>query len=173
MNLNDVIKELGFIDFGDICRNCEANCCRRFYAVLLPEEELLFKEYSFTISTPLGIVKAIGSKNGRPCPYLSEDNLCKIYSMRPFDCRIWPVIMYYDLKTGDRVIYLDLQCPAVTKDRLPKEVVDKVVEILRRIDVDEEWLKRYTLAPWPNTLKEIIRVSHSQKSDEIILYNKT
>ncbi|MCX8199263.1 MAG: YkgJ family cysteine cluster protein [Sulfolobales archaeon] len=164
MNLGNVAKELSFIDFGDICKNCEANCCRRFYAVLLPEEELLFKESSFTVSTPLGAVKAIGSRNGKPCPYLSEDNLCKIYSMRPFDCRIWPVIMYYDLKTGDKVIYLDLQCPAVIKNTLSKEVVDKVIEVLKKINVDEEWLKKYTLAPWPNTLKEITRINSPQNS---------
>ncbi len=162
MDLKDAVKELGFIDFGDICRDCKANCCRRFYAVLLPEEEPLFKESSFNVPTPLGAVKAIGSKDGKPCPYLSEDNLCKIYPVRPFDCKIWPVIMYYDSKTGDRVIYLDLQCPAVTENRLPKEVVNKIVEVLRKTNVDEEWLKRYTLAPWPNTLREIA-VVHKTK----------
>jgi len=56
-----------FVDFGSICSNCTENCCRRFYAVLLPEEEGEFSSSSFEVPTELGCVRAIGARNGRPC----------------------------------------------------------------------------------------------------------
>ncbi|MEM1541127.1 MAG: YkgJ family cysteine cluster protein [Ignisphaera sp.] len=147
---------LGFVDFGNICATCKDNCCKKFYAILLPEEEKTI-EHSFDVSTPLGSVKAIGSRKDIPCPYLNERGFCKIYRFRPFDCRVWPVIMYYDFERNEKVIYLDMDCPAAAEDRIPKEVIDKIVNVLKNIDINVEWLKKYTLAPWPNNLKEIAR----------------
>lgn len=146
-----------FVDFGSICSNCNVNCCKRFYAILLPEEEEEFSQNSFMVETELGCIKAIGSRNGEPCPFLDGNGRCKIYSNRPLDCRIRPVIIYYDFKTGERVVYLDLDCPAVSKGLVPREFVERVVEEFRKIHIDEEWLKKYTLAPWPNHLVEIYR----------------
>jgi Fe-S-cluster containining protein len=147
---------LNFVDFGEICKFCNINCCRRFYAVLLPEEEGLY-EHSFEIETPIGKVKAIGSNQGKSCPYLDEKGLCRIYSIRPFDCRLWPVMMYYDFDRDEKVVYLDLDCPAVKGNRIPEILIKKIIEVLKNIDIDKEWLKKYTLAPWPNNLREIMR----------------
>ena len=146
-----------FVDFGSICSNCTENCCRRFYAVLLPEEEGEFSSSSFEVPTELGCVRAIGARNGRPCPYLDEAGRCRIYRDRPLDCRLWPVMVYYDFRTGERVVHLDLDCPAVAEGRIPRELVDRIVEEIRKLEIDEEWLKRYTLAPWPNHLVELCR----------------
>ncbi len=151
-------ERFAFVDFGSICSGCSNNCCRRFYAVLLPEEEEEFREASFEVRTELGSVRAIGSRGGTPCPYLDKSGLCSIYPKRPLDCRLWPVMMYYDFSAGDRVVYLDLDCPATATGRIPKEVVDNIVRELGRVDIDEEWLKKYTLAPWPNNLVEIARL---------------
>jgi len=148
---------LSFVDFGDICKSCNINCCKRFYAVLLPEEEKLF-EHSFDVKTPLGKVKAIGFNRGRSCPYLDEKGLCRIYGLRPFDCRIWPVMLYYDFNKDEKVVYLDLDCPAAQENRIPTSLIEKIVEVIKKIDIDKEWLKKYTLAPWPNNLKEIARL---------------
>lgn len=74
------------------------------------------------------------------------------------DCRVWPVIMYYDFKTNERVIYLDLDCEAVRENRVPVSLINKIVEVLKNTPLDDEWLKKYTLAPWPNNLIEIARV---------------
>lgn len=148
-----------FVDFWSICSGCHLNCCRRFYAVLLPEEEEEFKDVSFEVRTELGSVRAVGSRGGAPCPYLDEAGRCTIYPRRPLDCRLWPVMMYYDFRTGDRVVYLDLDCPAASSGRIPREFVDSVVRKLEEVDIDEEWLKRYTLAPWPNRLVEVARLS--------------
>lgn len=147
-----------FVDFSSICSNCSNNCCRRFYAVLLPEEEGEFSESSFEIPTPLGCVRAIGSRDGKPCPYLDEAGRCGIYRNRPLDCRLWPVMLYYDFKTGERVVYLDLDCPAASEGRIPRELIDTIVGELKKLVIDEDWLKRYTLAPWPNNLVELCRL---------------
>ena len=149
--------KLSFVDFGNICSNCTENCCRRFYAVLLPEEENEFKDVSFTIMTERGLVKCIGSNSGKPCPFLDESGKCTIYSKRPLDCRLWPVLVYIDFKTRERVVYLDLDCPAVREGRLPIEVVKKIMETIKNLELSDEWLEKYTLAPWPNNLIEITR----------------
>ena len=150
-------KKLSFVNFGEVCRGCSVNCCKKFYAVLLPDEEGVFNGVSFDIETRLGSVKAIGSYGGRQCIFLDENGLCRIYENRPFDCRLWPIILYYDFNTNEKVVYLDLECPAAKSDRIPKDFVDRVIDVLRNSDIDVEWLKKYTLAPWPNRLKEIAR----------------
>lgn len=147
---------LSFVDFGNICRFCNINCCKRFYAILLPEEENFF-EHKFDVETPLGKVKAVGSNQGKPCPYLNENGFCRIYRIRPFDCRMWPVMLYYDFDKNEKVLYLDMDCPAAKEGRIPSELIEKIVEIIKKVNIDEEWLKKYTLAPWPNNLKELGR----------------
>ncbi|MEM0379832.1 MAG: YkgJ family cysteine cluster protein [Desulfurococcaceae archaeon] len=149
--------KLDFINFKEICEGCKENCCRKFYAILLPEEESEFSNVSFDIKTDRGIVKCIGSFNGKPCPYLNEKGFCTVYDKRPFDCRIWPVLIYIDFKTREKVVYLDLECPRVRENRVPREFVEKIISVVKNIEISDEWLEKYTLAPWPNNLIEIAR----------------
>ncbi|MCX8185073.1 MAG: YkgJ family cysteine cluster protein [Sulfolobales archaeon] len=149
--------KFAFVNFSSICSNCGENCCKRFYAVLLPEEEGEFRESSFEVSTRFGNLRAVGSRGGIPCQYLDGEGLCAIYSRRPLDCRLWPVMVYYDFNTGEKIVYLDLDCPAVSSGRISRELIDDIVSRLKEIEFDEEWLKKYTLAPWPNHLVEIAR----------------
>ncbi|MEM4824100.1 MAG: hypothetical protein QXV31_03585, partial [Zestosphaera sp.] len=72
--------------------------------------------------------------------------------------RLWPVILYYDFKTGEKVIYLDLDCPAVASGKLPSDLIKNIIEELKKLSLDIEWLKKYTLAPWPNHLIEVARI---------------
>lgn len=159
-DMGKLSERLAFVDFGSICSDCRINCCKRFYAVLLPEEEEEFKDCSFLVETELGNVKAIGSKNGFPCPYLNTAGMCSIYARRPFDCRLWPVILYYDFKTGEKIIYLDLDCPAVASGKLSHKLIKGIIEELKKLSLslNIEWLKKYTLAPWPNHLIEVARI---------------
>ena len=149
--------KLHFVDFGNICSLCSQNCCSRFYAVLLPDEVEEFNDKSFTIMTEKGPVKCIGSRGRQPCPYLDINGRCTIYSKRPLDCRLWPVMVYIDFKTHERVIYLDLDCLAVREGRIPVNIIKKIIETVKTLNLDEEWLEKYTLAPWPNNLIEIGR----------------
>ncbi len=155
--MNRLAEYFKFIDFGNICKNCHVNCCRRFYAVLLPEEEEEYLDKCFTMETPLGPVRCLGTYSGNSCPFLSPEGLCLNYERRPFDCRVWPVLLYYDFNTDEKVLYLDMDCPAVVEGRISSDVIDSIVRILKSVKIDEEWVKKYTLAPWPNNLKEIYR----------------
>lgn len=150
-------SKLDFINFGNICSSCTNNCCKRFYAILLPEEEDEYGEATFTIETKYGAVKCIGSRDGKPCAFLDENGFCKIYEKRPFDCRLWPVLVYIDFETNERVVYLDLDCPAVREKRIDHRVINRIINVVKEIDFDDDWLKKYTSAPWPNNLIEIAR----------------
>ncbi|MEM0065856.1 MAG: YkgJ family cysteine cluster protein [Sulfolobales archaeon] len=154
--------KFAFVNFGDICSKCNENCCKRFYAVLLPEEEEDFKDSSFEVKTACGPIKAVGSRDGYPCPYLDKSGFCSIYPKRPLDCRLWPVMVYYDFTTGERVVYLDLDCPAASAGKIPHEVIDSIISKLKEEGFDEEWLKKYTLAPWPNHLVELLRIKNER-----------
>lgn len=154
---SSLAEKLSFVNFGEVCRGCTVNCCKRFYAVLLADEEHRFREESFQVDTPLGPVRAIGSRDGKPCPFLGEDGLCTVYPQRPFDCRLWPILLYYDFATGEKVVYLDLECPAVAEGRIGREFIEKVTKVLQEVEIDVTWLKKYTLAPWPNRLVEVAR----------------
>ena len=156
--MSKLSEKFAFVNFSSICSGCKVNCCRRFYAVLLPEEEKDFMNCSFLINTELGGVRAIGSRNGSPCPYLNNAGMCSIYAKRPFDCRLWPVILYYDFKTGEKVVYLDLECPAVASRKLPRKLIKSIIKELKKLNIDEGWLKKYTLAPWHNRLIEVARI---------------
>lgn len=159
--MNKFAYRLKFVDFKNICNECSENCCRRFYAILLPEEEDVFKDVAFELKTDKGVVKCIGSRDNKPCPYLNEHGYCSMYDKRPFDCRLWPVVVYIDFKTRERVIYLDLECPAVKKGKIPADLINKIIESVRDLDFDENWLEKYTLAPWPNNFIEIYRYKPS------------
>ncbi|MEM1662064.1 MAG: YkgJ family cysteine cluster protein [Desulfurococcaceae archaeon] len=155
--MSRVSDKFSFINFGNICSNCTNNCCKRFYAVLLPEEENDYGDSVFNIETRFGSVKCIGSRGGKPCPFLNDNGFCNIYFKRPFDCRLWPVMVYLDYTTGERIVYLDLDCPAVREGRINGELVGRIVDIVKNIDFNDDWLAKYTDAPWPNNLIEIAR----------------
>ncbi len=147
------------INFREICASCPENCCKRYYAVLLPgEEERIPKVLKpFEIMTKYGCVKAIGAREGLPCPALSSGGYCTVYNERPFDCRIYPLVVYLDEKTGEKVAYLDLGCPAVREGRISKDLIEKLLKLYRSVNVSDEWLRRYTHAPWHNRFIEITR----------------
>ena len=55
-------------------------------------------------------------------------------------------------------IYKQIQLMKTQLLRLiDKEFVDRVIKVLKNSNIDANWLKRYTLAPWPNRLKEVCR----------------
>jgi Fe-S-cluster containining protein len=155
---------LRFVDFKNICSECTVNCCKRLYAVLLPEEEEDFKEASFEVKTDKGVVKCIGSYGGKPCPFLNDQGYCTIYEKRPFDCRLWPVVIYIDFKTRDKVVYLDLDCPAVKNGKISIDLINKIIDSIKDYELDEKWLEKYTLAPWANNFTEIHRFKQVKSS---------
>lgn len=159
--MGKLAERLSFVNMGDVCSRCENNCCLRFYAVLLPDEENEFEGFSSEVQTPLGPVRTLG-RPGRPCPFLTDDMRCSIYPRRPLDCRAWPVVVYYDFETGERVVYLDLDCDAVRNGTFPSDLLKKMIKAMMELPLEDEWLKRYTLAPWPNNFIEVARFRSSR-----------
>ena len=151
---------LDFVDFGDICRGCHVNCCRRFYAVLMDDEVEEFKGVAKPLRTKYGRVYTLGDPNGGVCPYLRDDGLCSIYPKRPFDCRFWPLMIHYDSLNDEFVILLDMECPAAREGRIPRELLDKMVKTVLDAGIDEKWVKKFTQTPWHKNLKEIARVKN-------------
>jgi hypothetical protein len=45
----------------------------------------------------------------------------------------------------------------VRSGKIPVSVVKRIVEALKNLELSDEWLEKYTLAPWPNNLVEIGR----------------
>jgi hypothetical protein len=45
----------------------------------------------------------------------------------------------------------------VERGLISKEFVERAMDVLKNTKIDENWLKKYTLAPWPNKLREIQR----------------
>ncbi len=151
-------KLLDFVNFGEICKGCQVNCCRRFYAVLLDEEVREFKNVAKRIKTKYGVVYTLGDPNGGVCPYLNSDGLCSVYPKRPFDCRLWPLMIHYDEDRSEFIIYLDMECPAAREGRIPQELLDRMLKTVLNAGLDVRWVKRFMSTPWHGNLKEITRV---------------
>jgi len=98
----------------EICQNdCKAKCCRHYYITLLPFEAKklaksmklslkdflenytiqYFKEISFELSGKKILLQNIAMKRiNSACILLSEENLCKVYSARPRQCKLFPFL---------------------------------------------------------------------------------
>ncbi|MCS7106542.1 MAG: YkgJ family cysteine cluster protein [Acidilobaceae archaeon] len=160
--MGKLAQRLSFVNFGEVCRNCPVNCCKRFYAVLLEEEESEFDGKASIVKTRLGRLKTLGGPRGRTCPFLLENGFCGVYDRRPFDCRLWPVMVYYDFEREEFIIVLDMECPAAAEGRIPKEMLNRMIQTAREAILDgslkKEWVKKYTLSPWPKNYQILERV---------------
>lgn len=59
-------------------------------------------------------------KEGFVCPFLSiADNKCKIYSLRPFECRLYPFLI--TLRGKKIILTVDLNCPFAKENLQTKE----------------------------------------------------
>ncbi|MCX8196402.1 MAG: YkgJ family cysteine cluster protein [Acidilobaceae archaeon] len=161
-SMGKLAQRLSFVNFGDICRGCKVNCCRRFYAVLLEEEEGEFDGAASVVRTRLGRVKTLGGPGGKTCPFLSREGLCTIYDKRPFDCRLWPLMVYYDFEREEFIIVLDHECPAAAEGKIPQEMLQRMIQTAKEAILDgslkKEWVMKYTLSPWPKNYQILERV---------------
>ena len=86
-----------------VCKKC-AECCRNFGITLGPED-LNREPRLWSVALPIYRVAnpklvafmrekkhpwAINAGRGKPCPFLTRENLCGIYETRPQDCRDYP-----------------------------------------------------------------------------------
>ena len=110
------------------CMNC-ANCCRTSLAVFeKPDVKRIAKHFQMTEKEFIKkylrphpdydyLIKTL------PCPFLSEDNLCTIYEIRPTGCATYPPAKLRLTDEQLDVLHDNMGiCPAVS------EMVDKIKE---------------------------------------------
>lgn len=108
----------------DYCLKCRG-CCRfsqqdSLWLPTLADQEIAYlSEKGF----PPALISEKKKLRGEPaqrennflCPFLSpEDNKCKIYDLRPFECRLYPFLLHRE----DKEVFLavDLNCPFIEKN---------------------------------------------------------
>lgn len=105
----------------EVCLGCRG-CCRfkqidsAWSPCLLDEEiqDLLDKKIppAFISSGKKLLPIPHPQGEGFICPFLDvKDNKCKVYSFRPFECRLYPFLI--NLRKGKVILTLDLNCPYV------------------------------------------------------------
>lgn len=91
------------------CLKCRG-CCR-FAEKHSPWSPKLLSEEK----TALKKVRLKPYKDGYICSFLNQRrNTCKIYALRPFDCRLYPFLLRRQNKKA--YLALDLNCPYVEKN---------------------------------------------------------
>lgn len=118
----------------ECAERCSARCCPKVkserncaeaighVAIMLPfeREHILAKTtikpeqlHSTRIDFVNGTHIDIGYiTSSRPCPFLSENNHCQIYDIRPLDCRSFPLIPVFQCD-GTLTFRMDTECPSV------------------------------------------------------------
>jgi Fe-S-cluster containining protein len=118
--LDDVVHKLHDKAFEEIdCLTC-ANCCKTTSPIFKQKDiELLSKKFKCSPSKFISDYLKIDDDNDyvlktSPCPFLDDDNRCKVYEYRPTACREYPhtnrkkVIQLLDITFENTMI-----CPAV------------------------------------------------------------
>jgi Fe-S-cluster containining protein len=126
----------------EFCLKCRG-CCR-FKALnsawspcLLEEEvqDMLDKDIpaaSISANRKLIPVSDPAAAEGFICPFLdAQENKCKIYGFRPFECQLYPFLI--DLRGKKVILTLDLNCPYVSehlKDDEFRKYIDSLASFL-------------------------------------------
>ena len=109
----------------DVCLKCQG-CCR--YAqessvwapCLLEEEVQVLLDKKDLPPASISIDKRIHPVPGPQgegffCPFLNiQDNKCRIYAFRPFECQLYPFLI--NLRGKKVILTVDLNCPYVKKN---------------------------------------------------------
>lgn len=177
-----MIKQFVPQEFCIKCRGCcrfkEANSV--WSPCLLDEEiqELLDKKgipaASISIDRRLQL---IANPDGADfiCPFLgSADNQCKIYDIRPFECRLYPFLI--NLRKKKALLTVDLNCPYAYEkinSREAKEYIIYLTDYLNSPQLlkmfkdnpqiiqayEEVWLWQVEAKPLPCGLREVAEIN--------------
>lgn len=115
--------KLDNVDFTDgvtfKCKNC-GKCCRYIPGDVNSQEEQRIQERGFNNFTGASTIngnKFFKRKKDGSCYFLTDDNKCKIYNVRPMVCRLAP----FDVTDCDYIQdvisvqpRLDIVCPGIT-----------------------------------------------------------
>lgn len=111
---------------------------------MTPDEEDKFKDFSTKLKTPHGILNVLKkSKSGDCIFYDAEKNLCKSYKYRPFDCRVYPLLMI-NFNGKIKFVFDDEVC------KKTKKCFSKDIEKMKR-----KWLKQRLPLDWIKSYSNI------------------
>jgi Fe-S-cluster containining protein len=106
------MKELKQLTAKEYCLNCQG-CCRFATQESVWQPHLLEEEIAAIapFSKKLEVVKD-PEGGAYLCQFLNQkDNKCKIYTIRPFECRLYPFLLN---RRGKKVyVSVDLKCPYI------------------------------------------------------------
>jgi hypothetical protein len=123
---------------SEYCLKCQG-CCRfreenSVWAPCLFDEELLnFVDKEGIPAVSIGLDKRIHpvfnpKGEGFICPFLNlEDNKCKAYSLRPFECQLYPFLL--NLRAKKILLTVDLNCP-YAKEKMHSQEFKDYIEYL-------------------------------------------
>ena len=123
---------------SEYCLKCRG-CCRFrdqlsvWSPCLLEEEVVDFADNKDIPAVSVSIDKHLvlvpdPSGEGFICPFLnSKDNDCRIYSIRPFECQLYPFLL--NLRGKKIILTVDLNCPYV-KEKMNTPEFKEYVEYL-------------------------------------------
>ena len=111
----------------NICKKCKAACCKLGGADFTKKEKQRvldagYKDFFVRLNDNH---YELTSKNGR-CPYLKQNNTCKIYEVRPLVCTTFPVYVNIDKKNNSKYEIID--CP-LAKTLTQKEIKEKKKQV--------------------------------------------
>lgn len=124
---------------SEFCLECDG-CCRFaeknsvWFPHLLRGEEKIIPKDKFRVVP--------GKKdNNFLCTFLDiEDNKCKIYESRPFECRLYPFLLNRDTKSGKIFLAVDTNCLFVGEN-LKKAEFKKYAEYLTSLLKNHDFSK--------------------------------
>lgn len=103
------------------CRFVEANSAW-FPHFLKEEEKKISKDRFLPISNK--------KENNFICSFLNvKGNKCKIYGIRPFECRLYPFLLNRSVESGKTFLAIDTNC-AFAKENLKKPEFKKYTEYI-------------------------------------------
>jgi Fe-S-cluster containining protein len=121
------------MEIGEVCQICGQQCCRKtekFGKIALSEkdyqkikEETSCKDFVYKVESENGWIYLAKIKDNN-CIFLEENGKCSIHSIKPLDCRIYPVLFRY--QKGDIIFFISDRCPF--HEQVPSEYVKKAKE---------------------------------------------
>ncbi len=126
----------------ETCLKCQG-CCRFAEAATVWAPCFLDKEIK-ALSGKSGVAAAISAdKRIRPvssktkdiffCPFLNpQGNKCKIYSRRPFECRLYPFLI--NSSAGKTYLAVDTNCPFAKEKFTSKPFKDYAIYLARLLN---------------------------------------
>ncbi len=139
-----------FSDFPQLvpqkfCLSCQG-CCRfkdaqSMWRPKVASGELEDNEHKKDLARALGrdgYIKTVKAQGQNRCSFLnSETNKCGVYTGRPFECRLYPLLLTRSDKNGRVSVSVHLSCPYVQESRHSSEF-EKYAGVLKVYLADEK-----------------------------------